>query len=525
MRLSGLRLPDEILFLGMGALLASAAAGAGEPPPVASVHARYVVLGERDGATVAFARAVIEPGLPCPALRTADGRSVPMTTRANHHGFSVLVCEAELPKGHTWLELADGRLDLPEVPADPKRILVLGDSGCDTPDPHRPGCAAGEPAEPLATMARAAAGERFDLLVHLGDLNYRGTSGGKALFTVDRDDGSRAQVAAWTYDAGDDATEAERCEQAADAAYWSQNAPNANGPDRWETWREDVFEPLAELLPAAPWVFVRGNHELCSRGGPGWFYFFDPGSALGGGEQRSCPESGNEDPLRHVVLTPPYEVRLGGLSLVVTDSANACDFFTEPRFERRFAAQYRKIAALPAPAGQRWLLTHRPLLAVTKMEPGKTSSCAPSGEYGCVGATLRPAATGALEAAGVDLVLAGHLHQFQALSGWETGGAPTLVVGTSGVELSDATPMGKLTVPVGEEPVAVLALGPEVEIGGRRLPTHAFLEMTVESDGWSAALRDRSRGLELVRCRGPVESGQPCRLVEGVSPGPAGPDR
>ena len=30
-------------------------------------------------------------------------------------------------------------------------------------------------------------------------------------------------------------------------------------------------QPAAELLATAPWVVARGNHELCSRAGLGWF--------------------------------------------------------------------------------------------------------------------------------------------------------------------------------------------------------------------------------------------------------------
>ncbi len=37
--------------------------------------------------------------------------------------------------------------------------------------------------------------------------------------------------------------------------------------DRWLTWKAEVFDPARSLLEAAPWVFARGNHEDCKRGG------------------------------------------------------------------------------------------------------------------------------------------------------------------------------------------------------------------------------------------------------------------
>ena len=74
-------------------------------------------------------------------------------------------------------------------------------------------------------------------------------------------------------------------------AYWSQNMQGSPIPDVWPAWRDDFFMPAARLMKTAPWLLVRGNHELCSRAGPGWFYLLDPASALLGGAriQESCP--------------------------------------------------------------------------------------------------------------------------------------------------------------------------------------------------------------------------------------------
>ena len=75
--------------------------------------------------------------------------------------------------------------------------------------------------------------------------------------------------------------------------------------DNWGAWRADFFAAADPLLKTAPWVFVRGNHEICSRGGEGWNrilapYAFDPSA--------SCKT--NEE---------PYVLKLPGLSLAVVD--------------------------------------------------------------------------------------------------------------------------------------------------------------------------------------------------------------
>ena len=86
---------------------------------------------------------------------------------------------------------------------------------------------------PFATIAAIIAGHRPDLVVHLGDYYYRESS------CPDGEEGC------------------------------------AGSPfgDRWSSWNADFFAPARPLLRSAPWVFVRGNHEGCERGGKGWYRF------------------------------------------------------------------------------------------------------------------------------------------------------------------------------------------------------------------------------------------------------------
>jgi len=37
-----------------------------------------------------------------------------------------------------------------------------------------------------------------------------------------------------------------------------------------------LLQPIGSPLRSAPWLFVRGNHEDCKRGGKGWSRLFDP---------------------------------------------------------------------------------------------------------------------------------------------------------------------------------------------------------------------------------------------------------
>ena len=94
---------------------------------------------------------------------------------------------------------------------------------------------------------------------------------------------------------------------------------------------------------------VRGNHELCRRGGQGWFRLLDPYPG-----RADC-----------VDRTPPYRLSVGGLDLLVFDSADADDFLAPPEKVAFYAGQLAPLLA-QAPA-RSWLLLHHPVWA---MGPG-----------------------------------------------------------------------------------------------------------------------------------------------------------
>jgi len=311
----------------------------------------------------------------CPVLRV-DGRPAPMTVRARPDpAFPETLCQAKLPPRAKRLELFGRPLPMPKARVD--RIVIMGDSGCrlrglsvqDCNDPH---------AWPFAEVSRRAAAEKPDLVIHVGDYYYRETA----------------------------------C-----PLNWSGCAGSPHG-DAWPTWAAEFFEPARPLLAAAPWVFARGNHELCTRGGEGWFRLLDAGWT-----PLACP-----------ARSAPFSVPLGGVSLRVIDGSDAEDRSAPPAAVAAFRADLQAFA--PNPAEPAWILTHRPIwgrVPVARIGPVGPLNIT-------INATEQAAARGAA-LDGVDLILSGHIHHFASFSFGPTRPAQ-LIVGTGG-DLGEAADLEK----------------------------------------------------------------------------------
>src|SRR5579875_314409 len=225
------------LSLIFAATLAASAAGetVGSLQHTASGSVAWIQMAEH-GAEV---RAAITGGA-CPAA-SIDGRPVRLAVRSPADARFPTVCSAPLPEGASEVRIEERRLEAPN--REVRRIVVFGDSGCRLKGPLVQAC--NDPkAWPFAEVARRAAARHPDLIIHVGDYYYRE---------------SPCPV-------GD-----VRC------------AGSPSGDD-WAAWRADFFDPAAPLLVAAPWVFVRGNHESCARGGVGWFRLLDAAPAA-----KTCP--------------------------------------------------------------------------------------------------------------------------------------------------------------------------------------------------------------------------------------------
>ncbi len=346
-------------------------------------------------------RAIVGPDAVCPAM-TADGAPLTVGPRdAPDEAYPVQVCAARAPVGARQISVAG--LPAPTLPKAVRRIVVLGDTGCRLKGQAVQDC--NDPAAwPFATVARLAAARHPDLVIHVGDYHYR------------------------------------------DTACPPGNAGCAGSPfgDNWKSWKADFFDPAAPLLAAAPWVVVRGNHELCSRGGQGWFRLLDP-----------------HPPAACSALTAPYALTIDRQNMLVFDGADADDDRIDPAKVPGYQAQLQALLMQAKPGA--WLLTHRPIWAISQgnVPPGTVTNI------------TEEAAIRGLVPDELDMVIAGHIHDFGIYEYGPTRPAQ-LVVGTGG-DSNDAT----------TQPPA-----PGWEVDGKKLlrgyahPDYGFLLLDRVADGW-----------------------------------------
>lgn len=306
----------------------------------------------------------------CPVV-VADGKTVEARQRGAADGdFPVTVCSATVPVATKQLTV--GGDPAPIVAPTIERIVVLGDTGCRIEADAAQDCS-DRKQWPFPVIAEDAAGRKPDLVIHVGDYHYR--------------------------------------EDACPAG--NKGCSGSPHGDNWPAWRADFFEPAAPLLAAAPWVAVRGNHEVCRRGGKGWMRLLDPRADLA-----DCADT-----------SPPYRLNLAGLNLMVFDSADADDAKPDPKKVAVYAAEFAQLLANAPPRS--WLLTHRPVWALAK---DKTAG-------DTINQTEQAAIKGRVPS-GLDMVVSGHLHDFTSYSFGPQRPAQ-LVVGVGG-DTMDAVPSDKL---------------------------------------------------------------------------------
>jgi hypothetical protein len=301
----------------------------------------------------------------CPAA-TVDGKTLPMTVRTPPSAdFPVTECALVLPNGAAKAEVAGHALPIPV--ANPQRIVIFGDTGCRLKGGEIQNC--DDPALwPFATVARLAAAHRPDLVIHVGDYYYRES----------------------------------RCPTSAGCA-------DSPWGDNWTTWAADFFQPAQPLLAAAPWVIVRGNHEDCDRGGPGWFALLDNAPA-----PLSCP-----------ALSAPFAVDVGGLTLYVLDSSFTDDRHAPPALVVDFGKQLDVLKTHP-PTGAAWIVTHRPFWGLAPVV-----RLGPLGPLEIPLNATEQAAVRGRDLSGVSMVVSGHIHHFASFA--FAGDRPAqLVAGTGG---------------------------------------------------------------------------------------------
>ncbi len=447
------------------------------PANAADVLARYALVAHDpvNDRTVLLVRAVVDgDGASCPALGI-DGKSATMTTRLNPDTarFPVTVCEAVAPLSSTVRLAGDDVPTMAGYDGGDLRLTVFGDSGCR--GSPRQDCAT---VWPFTGIAEHAAATTPDLVIQVGDLDYLGSPRTNA--------------------EGD--TSYDGCMQP-DGGVTSL----ANLSD-WSTWRDDVFTLAKPLFDAAPWVVARGNHALCSRGGQGWFYLFDPHSALLD-PYHAAPRC--DAP---VVTTDPYPLRVGGLSMIVIDNSNGCDskdWQGQAAWDyqtRMFAPTLDRVAQLARQMpGPIWLVTHRPFWSAMRYkDDGELSAGSLAWQL-----ALKASLGGALPD-NVALVVSGHVHDFEALV--FNGERPSqLIIGNSGVALDK----NYISRPVDVEVDGLSATGwitatPDAQHG------FGYLDITLQdAANWRGRLPafqpdGQAAGVDLVTCAMPVRDGVLC---------------
>ncbi|HET7098266.1 MAG TPA: metallophosphoesterase [Casimicrobiaceae bacterium] len=423
----------------------------------------YVVLGA-EGRPVAR---VITAEAACPAI-DLDGVSMPMDVRASPatiplrptlsppaqskpSAFPVLTCEKTIPVGVVRATVLDRALPLPV--AHPRRIVVIGDTGCriKAGDNAFRGVfqACNDPALwPFPQVARAAADVHPDLVIHAGDYHYR--------------------------------------ENACPAG----NAGCAASPwgYGWDTWEADVFAPAAKLFAAAPWIVVRGNHESCNRAGQGWWRFLDPRPLA---PRRDCNVAADDDIGDY---SDPYAVPYGSAAdadtqFIVFDSSKVgvMPLAANDPMYILYRAEFESAFALAARRPNAFFINHHPTLAFA---PNPAKPLTPYPGNGALQSVLTALQPATLFPPSVQAVLSGHVHLFQVVT-FATPQPPQFVAGNGGDWVDTPLP---IPLPPGTTPLpgAVVA---------NIVASNRFGFMTIERDGarWRMIAHD-VRGAPMTTC-------------------------
>ncbi len=439
-------------------LVAGCASPPATPGPPTTLYT-FVVLGP-DGAAVARA---ITSAAECPAI-VLDGDARAMVVRARPgtvpqrptvsapaaskpSSFPVLTCEAAIPAGTERAAIAGRALPLPK--ATPKRIVVLGDTGCRIKLSDKAFQDCNERAAwPLAAVADAAASVAPDLVIHVGDYHYR----------------ENACPPGKTGCAG---------------------SPWGYG---WDAWQADLFAPAAKLMAVAPWIVVRGNHESCARAGQGWWRFLDP--------RPLAPRQDCNDPTDDAIgdYSAPYAVPLGAAAgadtqFIVFDSSlvGVAPLAPSSAMFRTYRAELERAFALAARRPQTFFMNHHPVLAFA---PKPADPASPYPGNGALQSVLDTLAPTVLFPPNVAAVLSGHVHLFEVVS-FSTPQPPQLVSGNGGDLVDTALP---LPPPAGATPFPG-AVAASIVAANR----FGFMTMERAGRGWTITARDHA-GAPMTKC-------------------------
>ena len=275
--------------------------------------------------------------------------------------------------------------------------MVIGDTGCRIKVSDKAFQACNDPAAyPFARVAAAAAAWKPDLVIHVGDYLYR-------------ENPCPADMAGCA------------------------GSPWGYG---WDAWNADFFNPGAALLKAAPWVMVRGNHESCARAGQGWWRFLEPRRLEAGRDCNAAADDARGD------ADDPYAVPIGGgAQVAVLDLANTQNIPIPPASPMfaQFSDSYLKLDALTRGKKDTILALHHPVLGLRADKAGEAKSATDG-----INSVFLAQNPGLLPA-GVNMVLAGHVHVWEQLS-FSSPHPTQFIAGFSGTQ-EDIVPLPETLAP------------------------------------------------------------------------------
>ena len=419
-----------------------------------------------------IARAIVGNNEACPEI-IVNGRPRQMMERVPlaRQDFPPRLCEFELRPGE---KARVGEHELPERRAEPTSILVLGDTGCRMTFYEWQPCGdLDEWAFPDLAMvaAKVAKDKNVDLVIHVGDYHYREHS------CPDRKAGCRA-------------------------------SPSG---DNWPVWEAEYFGPAAELLRAAPWVLVRGNHENCGRAGTGWHHFLGPRMQGLTGPEKCEDDAGS------------YFLKLSEKHyLAVLDTAAATETY---KIEERGSKYYDQVTGVLGAIKKAhedqdgnptvWILVHQPLWAEFAKESdedierrfgddaNKVKNLKRKAEE-LLAAPIKAVREAVQAAAGsgpeVSLVLSGDTHMFQYFMPENTDLPIQIVAGMGGTTLEKAKAFTHIT---GKHNNPLTLFDAPGWITGS--VQFGFLLLTREGEAWEATLYNRA-GEAVLACPLPGSS-------------------
>lgn len=425
--------------------------------PGGSADYRFVVLGA-DG--VAVAR-VITMDAQCPPI-DIDGVAQSMTVRMppatipvrpsrpdlpmpKASAFPVLTCELALPAGTKRAEIGGFPLPLPKL--NPKRIVVVGDTGCLVNSSYNVFQSCDDAALwPFPSVANAAAAMAPDLVIHVGDYHYR------------------------------------------ESACAPGNVGCAGSPwgYGWDAWQADLFQPARSLFAAAPWIVVRGNHESCNRAGQGWWRFLDPRPVA---PRQNCNAAADDDIGNY---SDAYVVPLASgadTAFIVFDSSNVGVTPLNPAdlMYRNYKSEMEYAFARTAQTPRVFFMSHHPTLGFAA-NPGKPESPFP-GNAG-LQSVMSALYSSALVPANVVAMISGHNHLFEFVS-FASNHPPQFISGNGGDWLDQPFP---IPFPSGLQP-APGAIVAELVSSSR----FGFMTMDRADPGWLIRIWD-ARGALMSTC-------------------------